>query len=68
MLLSIVMHGVQYMVYKDERQSFVKEFPVNLSNLSIPEKFTILMQENNILAFAKYVWKIYEKRKGKLFG
>ena len=54
--------------YKDERQSFAKEFPVNLSNLSTPEKFTILMQENNILAFAKYVWKIYEKRKGKLFG
>ena len=54
--------------YKEERQSFAQEFPVNLDNLSISEKFNISMQESNILAFAKYVWKIYEKRKGKLFG
>ena len=54
--------------YKNERQSFAQETSVNITNLSLDEKFLTSMQENNILAFAKYVWKIYEKRKGRLFG
>jgi len=54
--------------YRNERQSFTQEFPDNFENLSTSEKFATLMQENNILAYAKYLWKIYEKRKGKLFG
>ena len=53
--------------HKDERQSFAHEFPLNLSTLSTSEKFIILIQEN-MLAFAKYLWKIYKKRKGKLLG
>ena len=57
-----------YEFYKSDRLSFAQETSVSISNLSLDKNSLTSMQENNILAFAKYVWKIYEKRKGRLFG
>ena len=54
--------------YAEERLSFIQQYCTDLNDLDTSQKFVTVMGENNILALGKYVWKIYEKRKSKLFG
>lgn len=54
--------------YTNERQRFAQQCCENFDNLTTSEKFVMLMQENNVLTFGKFLWQIYEKRKEKIFG
>lgn len=58
--------------YADERNTFfdqcIRTVINNFDSVDIDSKFKFLMQENVVLSTAKFVWKIYEKRKSKLFS
>ena len=55
--------------YLNERTQFYSNIGVqDFHLLSAPTKFNILMEQSNILITVKYVCKIYDKRKMKLFS
>jgi hypothetical protein len=54
--------------YSNERLLFFQRIHTNFDNFSTAKKFEILMNESNILIFAKYLCEVYEKRKNRLFN